>query len=200
MVKRLADIGLSSIGLLLAAPWLALGSVLILVTMGPPVLFRQKRAGRGGVPFTLYKLRTMTEETDSEGALLADALRLRPAGQWLRRFSIDELPQLWNVLKGEMSVVGPRPLYTRYVPLYSARQRRRLDVKPGITGWAQVNGRNSIPWARRFEMDVWYVEHRSLWLDLRILWLTLARVARAGEIAESGHATMSEFLGTPSDG
>jgi sugar transferase EpsL len=200
VAKRLADVCVSSVGLVLLAPWLALSAVLVLITMGPPILFRQKRAGRNGVPFTLYKLRTMTEERDVHGHLLPDSSRLTCTGRFLRRTSIDELPQLWNVLRGEMSLVGPRPLYTQYVSRYSPQERRRLEVKPGITGWAQVNGRNAVSWPRRFEMDVWYIDHWSMWLDFRILWLTAARVLKGGEISACNHATMPEFLGTTFDG
>jgi sugar transferase EpsL len=200
MVKRLVDLWVCAAGLVVTAPCITLGAALVLVTMGQPILFRQRRAGRGGAPFTLYKLRTMTDERDIAGQLLPDARRLTGVGRFLRRTSIDELPQLWNVLRGDMSLVGPRPLFTEYVERYSPRERRRLEVRPGITGWAQVNGRNSVPWTRRFEMDVWYVDHRSLWLDLRILWLTLAAVIAGSEIAARNHATMPEFLGTRSNG
>lgn len=164
--------------------------------MGKPVIFRQLRVGRLEQTFTFYKFRTMTVERDATGSLLPDAHRLTPVGRFLRATSLDELPQLWNVLKGDMSLVGPRPLLPKYLPRYNGFQRRRHEVKPGITGWAQVNGRNTLSWDEKFEMDVWYVNNRSFRLDLKILWLTLLRVLRCDGISQPGHATMPEFKGT----
>lgn len=194
--KRLIDIAGSVVGLLLATPLLAIGIFTIRVTMGRPVLFRQKRRGLGGRIFRLYKLRTMSEERDAAGELLPDALRLTPAGLWLRRYSIDELPQLFNVLTGDMSLVGPRPLLAEYYARCTPRQRRRYETKPGITGWAQVNGRNTLTWEEKFELDIWYVDHRGPWLDMRILGRTLLALARRQGISQAGHATMPEFLGS----
>ena len=184
------------------APLLAAVSIAIRIRLGRPVLFRQARAGRGGRVFLLHKFRTMVEARDGAGALLPDSERLTRLGRFLRETSLDELPQLWNVLKGEMSLVGPRPLYAGYVARYTPEQRRRLDVKPGLTGWAQIQGRNAITWERKFELDVWYVENRSLALDLRILAATLGKVLfrdRSG-ISHAGYATMPEYLGPPVDG
>lgn len=164
--------------------------------IGAPVLFRQQRPGLDGKPFVLYKFRTMSEQRDAMGALLPDEARLLPLGRALRRFSLDELPQLFNVVKGDMSLVGPRPLLMEYLPLYAPEQARRHAVRPGITGWAQVNGRNAVSWDERFKLDVWYVDHRSFALDLRILWLTLLRVLHADGISEPGAATMSKFTGS----
>jgi lipopolysaccharide/colanic/teichoic acid biosynthesis glycosyltransferase len=161
--------------------------------MGSPVLFRQRRAGRGGVPFTVLKLRTML--TPEQAGTVDDAARLTPLGRTLRSFSLDELPQLVNVIAGEMSLVGPRPLPLAYVPRYSPAQRRRLDVRPGVTGLAQVTGRNSLSWDERFALDVEYVERHDVWLDLRLLWRTVGQVLRRDGIAAEGHATMHEFLG-----
>jgi lipopolysaccharide/colanic/teichoic acid biosynthesis glycosyltransferase len=149
----------------------------------------------GGRPFQILKFRTMTDLRDADGALLPDAERLTPFGRWLRSTSLDELPALWNVLRGDMSLVGPRPLLVQYLPLYSARQARRHEVRPGITGWAQVNGRNALTWPQKFELDVWYVENRSFWLDLRILWMTLLVVLRRDGISAHGEATMPPFTG-----
>jgi lipopolysaccharide/colanic/teichoic acid biosynthesis glycosyltransferase len=160
-------------------------------------LFRQERAGLDGRPFQIVKFRTMTDARGPDGALLSDADRLTPFGRFLRSTSLDELPELWNVLRGDMSLVGPRPLLMRYEPLYTPRQRRRHDVRPGITGWAQVNGRNAMSWEARFELDVWYVEHRSLGLDLRILWRTVATVLRREGVSQAGHVTMEPFAGSP---
>ena len=165
-------------------------ALLIRARLGAPILFRQQRPGLGGRSFLLYKFRTMRE-----GEALPDAERLTPLGAALRRASLDELPQLFNVLRGEMSLVGPRPLLMEYLPLYSARQARRHEVLPGITGWAQVNGRNATSWPERFELDVWYVEHRSFGLDLKILWLTLARVFSGADVSQPGQATMEKFRG-----
>ena len=164
--------------------------------LGSPVLFRQQRAGRGGVPFTLLKFRSMRDRFPDEELYVDDAARLTPFGARLRATSLDELPQLVNVLRGDMALVGPRPLPVSYVERYDARQRRRLEVRPGITGWAQVNGRNALDWTSRFELDLWYVEHRSVLLDLRVLALTVRAVLRREGISGDGAATMSEFTGT----
>ncbi len=172
-MKRLIDLALTLPLALLTLPVLAAVAVLIRWRLGPPVLFRQLRPGRGGVPFTLYKFRTMRDLRDSDGRPLPDSNRLTLLGRGLRSTSLDELPELWNVIRGDMSLVGPRPLLMEYLPLYSARQRRRHEVRPGLTGWAQVNGRNALSWEERFELDLWYVEHRSLLLDLRILLRTV---------------------------
>lgn len=196
MARRSIDICGSLVGLLLCAPLLAIAIVTIGLTMGRPVLFRQKRRGLGGRIFQLYKLRTMSEERNAAGGLLPDGLRLTPMGRWLRRYSIDELPQLVNVLAGDMSLIGPRPLLADYYSRCTPRQRRRYDVKPGITGWAQVNGRNALTWEEKFELDIWYVDHRSLWLDLAIVERTLLALARRQGISQAGHATMPEFLGS----
>ena len=195
MVKR----GLDVVGsfLLLAVLLLPLCVVASLVVwrLGSPPFFRQVRPGMGGRPFQILKFRTMTDLRDADGALLPDAERLTPFGRWLRSTSHDELPALWNVLRGDMSLVGPRPLLVQYLPLYSARQARRHEVRPGITGWAQVNGRNALTWPQKFELDVWYVENRSFWLDLRILWMTLLVVLRRDGISAHGEATMPPFTG-----
>jgi lipopolysaccharide/colanic/teichoic acid biosynthesis glycosyltransferase len=199
-MKRLIDLALTLPLALLALPVLAVVAVLIRLRLGAPVLFRQVRPGRGGVPFTLYKFRTMRECSDSDGRPLPDANRLTPLGRFLRSTSLDELPELWNVIRGDMSLVGPRPLLMEYLPLYSARQRRRHEVRPGLTGWAQVNGRNAISWEERFELDLWYVEHRSLLLDLRILLRTVG-VALSGQgVAAPGEATMPPFRGSGAEG
>ena len=196
MLKRLLDIVGALLGLLLLSP-LFLGITLaVRRRMGPPALFSQLRAGLEGRPFRLYKFRSMTDARDGDGSLLPDADRLTPLGVFLRRTSLDELPQLWNVLCGAMSLVGPRPLLPEYVPLYDERQRKRLSVKPGITGWAQINGRNALTWEEKFELDVWYVEHRSLWLDLEILAATAWKVLRREGISAPGAATMPPFRGS----
>lgn len=194
-MKRLFDL-LLSFGLLLAlALPLLLLSVLVRISFGSPVLFRQVRPGLHGRPFMMVKFRTMTDERGTDGELLPDAQRLTVFGRFLRATSLDELPELWNVLSGEMSLVGPRPLLMEYLPLYSPEQARRHEVRPGITGWAQVNGRNALSWEERFKLDVWYVEHRSLWLDLRILWLTVRKVIVREGISAQGEATMTRFTG-----
>lgn len=188
-MKRLFDIVLT----LLAAPLLLLVAavvvVVVRVSLGPPVLFRQRRPGRNGEPFTMLKFRTMRE---GEGS---DEQRLTGLGRFLRRTSLDELPEFWNVLKGDMSLVGPRPLLMEYLPLYSPEQARRHEVRPGITGWAQVNGRNALTWEQKFEHDVWYVDNRSLWLDIRIIARTLAGALTGHGISAPGHATMPPFRG-----
>jgi lipopolysaccharide/colanic/teichoic acid biosynthesis glycosyltransferase len=173
---------------------LAVG-VLVRLFLGRPVLFRQRRPGLHGLLFTCLKFRTMRGTRDSAGKLLPDADRLTSLGSFLRRTSLDELPELWNVIRGDMSLVGPRPLLPEYLPRYNAFQRRRHEVRPGITGWAQVNGRNALTWEQKFKLDIWYVDHQSFWLDVKILWLTLLTVVRRQGIEHGGHATMPEFLG-----
>lgn len=177
--------------------WLPLCVVLALLVwwkLGSPIFFRQQRPGRSERIFELVKFRTMTQQRNAEGQLLPDAQRLSPFGHWLRSTSLDELPELWNVLKGDMSLVGPRPLLVCYLERYNPRQRRRHEVPPGITGWAQVNGRNALSWEQKFEQDVWYVDHHSLWLDLRVLSLTFWQVVTRRGITQAGQATMSEFM------
>lgn len=195
-MKRFFDFLLSAMLLLMLSPVLLFVAVLVRFRLGSPVLFRQRRPGMHGKPFEILKFRTMTDARDAAGELLPDAERLTPFGEWLRRFSLDELPQLINVLKGELSFVGPRPLLMEYLPLYSPEQARRHEVRPGITGWAQVNGRNAISWEERFRLDVWYVDHRSLVLDFKILYLTVWRVLNREGINAAGEATMSKFTGT----
>ena len=174
--------------------------ILLFVTIGHPILFRQQRPGRYGRPFTLYKFRTMANKRDAQGQLLPDGERLTQVGRLLRLFSLDELPQLWNVLRGDLSLVGPRPLLMRYLDRYSHEQSRRHHVLPGITGWAQINGRNAIIWKQKFELDLWYVDHWSLWLDAKILWLTAKKIARPKGVSSKGHATMPEFRGNSDSG
>ena len=195
-VKRVFDLLATAVGGALIAPLVAVLTVLVRWRLGSPVLFRQVRPGLHTEPFELVKFRTMTDERDTDGQLLPDAQRLTRFGRTLRSTSLDELPELWNVLRGEMSLVGPRPLLMDYLPHYTPRQARRHEVPPGITGWSQVNGRNAPSWDQRLELDVWYVEHRSLWLDLRILALTLLRVVRREDITTEGHATVPRFDGT----
>lgn len=195
-IKRLMDVAAALAGLVILSPLLSIAAAAIWLTMGPPVLFRQPRPGLRGRPFILLKFRTMTDARDVNGELLPDAERLTGVGKLLRMLSIDELPQLWNVLRGEMSLVGPRPLLMEYLERYTPQQMRRHEVKPGITGWAQVNGRNAITWEQKFEYDVWYVDNWSLGLDLKILLFTIWNVLRAIGISQPGQATMEEFQGT----
>ena len=197
--RRVIDILASGIGLTVLSPVLALTALLVRLRLGGPVLFRQQRPGRYGRPFTMYKFRTMLESTDAQGRFLPDAERLTPFGRLLRSSSLDELPELYNVLRGDMSLVGPRPLLMEYLAHYSPEQARRHDVRPGITGWAQVNGRNAISWEQKFALDVWYVDHRSLSLDLNILWMTLRKVLIRDGISAAGEATMPKFQGSPPD-
>lgn len=197
LVKRLVDIAGATAGLLLLSPLLALVALAVRLKLGSPVLFRQQRPGLRGKPFTLVKFRTMLDARDSNGRPLPDAERLPPFGRWLRATSLDELPELWNVLKGEMSLVGPRPLLMHYLPLYSPEQARRHEVRPGLTGWAQVNGRNAIGWEEKFALDTWYVDHWSLALDLKILALSVVSVLRPHGITAEDSATMPEFTGSP---
>jgi lipopolysaccharide/colanic/teichoic acid biosynthesis glycosyltransferase len=195
MFKNPIERGAAAVALFVLSPLLLVLACLIRLRAGKPVLFRQIRTGFNEKPFTLLKFRTMTDARDANGALLPDALRLTSFGRFLRSLSLDELPQMWNVLCGDMKIVGPRPLLPAYLPRYNAHQRRRHEVMPGITGWAQVNGRNRLAWEERFNLDVWYVDHRSLWLDSRILLLTLLGVFKRAGISQPGHATMPEFTG-----
>jgi sugar transferase EpsL len=195
-VKRVADTTLAIGALVVTAPLLAVSMAGTWATMGRPLIFVQTRPGRHGRPFRLYKLRTMTQVADGDGRLQPDAIRLTPWGRLLRSLSLDELPQLFNVLRGDMSLVGPRPLLMQYLERYTPEQARRHEVLPGLTGWAQVNGRNAVGWDQRFALDIWYVEHWTLALDLRILGLTLLSVARREGISSNDHATMAEFMGT----
>ncbi len=194
-MKRLFDIIAAVLGLLVLAPLLLVLWLLVRCKLGCPALFCQDRPGLGARTFRLMKFRTMTDARDASGRLLPDAERLTPFGRWLRATSLDELPELLNVLRGDMSLVGPRPLLVEYLPLYSAEQARRHEVRPGITGWAQINGRNAISWEDKFRLDVWYVDHRSLWLDLKILFLTVWKVVRRDGISAQGEATMPVFTG-----
>jgi len=194
--KRLLDLLAAVAGLLLLAPLLLVLACLVRWQLGTPVLFRQQRPGLHGRPFELLKFRSMREALDTDGHPMSDAERLTPFGCLLRASSLDELPELWNVLRGDMSLVGPRPLLMEYLPLYSAEQARRHAVRPGITGWAQVNGRNALSWEEKFRLDIWYVEHQSLLLDLRILLLTLKRVVARKGISAEGEATMVRFTGS----
>jgi len=193
-LKRCFDIALALAAVLLLMPLLLGIALLVRWKLGSPVLFRQFRPGRDGRPFRMVKFRTMLEGDAGQG-VTTDQARLTPFGRRLRSTSLDELPELWNVLKGDMSLVGPRPLLVEYLPLYSAEQARRHEVCPGITGWAQVNGRNALSWEEKFALDVWYVDHRSFRLDLKILWMTLARVLRRDGISAAGEATMAPFEG-----
>jgi sugar transferase EpsL len=195
-LKRLIDITFALAGLLLLWPVMAAIALLIRLKTQDRATFTQERAGLHGQIFHIYKFRTMTNARNDAGELLPDEERLFPLGRLLRKFSLDELPQLFNVLKGDLSLVGPRPLLVRYLPRYTAEQARRHDVPPGITGWAQVNGRNAIGWEERFRLDVWYVDHWSLWLDFKILVLTIRKVLQRSDVSHAGHATMPEFMGT----
>lgn len=196
-MKRLFDFTTALLGLIvLTLPMLVL-IWQIRRKLGSPVFFRQARPGLHGQSFEMIKFRTMTDARGPDGALLPDCERLTPFGRFLRETSLDELPELWNVLKGDMSLVGPRPLLMEYLPLYSPEQARRHAVRPGVTGWAQVNGRNAIGWEEKFALDVWYVDHKSLWLDLQILWLTVKKVLVRDGISAAGEATMSKFTGGP---
>lgn len=195
-MKRLMDVAIAGIALLVMSVPLLLLVVLVRMTLGKPALFSQLRPGRLGKSFRMYKLRSMTEARDLHGQLLPDAARLTSFGRFLRNTSLDELPELWNVLKGDMSLVGPRPLLMEYLPLYSPEQARRHEVRPGLTGWAQVNGRNSLSWEDKFRLDVWYVDNRTLLLDLKILWLTARKVLAREGVSAAGEATMTRFTGS----
>jgi sugar transferase EpsL len=197
--KRILDVSLSAAGLAAAAPLIIVLALVIRAALGSPVLFSQLRPGLNARPFMLYKFRSMNDARSPDGELLGDELRLTALGKWLRKLSLDELPQLWNVLKGDMSLVGPRPLLMEYLPLYDERQRRRHEVRPGITGWAQVKGRNALSWEEKFDLDVWYVERQSFALDLRIIGMTLAKLVRPHGISQPGSATMPRFTGSARD-
>jgi len=196
-LKRFFDLLGSLLALLCLALPLLYVALLVRVKIGSPVLFRQQRSGYRGRPFWLLKFRTMTNARDASGSLLPDTQRLTPFGRWLRATSIDELPELLNILRGEMSFIGPRPLLIQYLPLYSPEQARRHDVKPGLSGWAQINGRNTISWEEKFRLDVWYVDHQNLWLDIRIFLLTIWKLTRREGVSAACEATMAPFSGTP---
>ena len=195
-MKRAFDLLVALVVIMLLWPVIAVVAVLVRIKLGSPVLFRQQRPGLDAKPFYVYKFRTMLSAFDERGEPLPDEKRMTRFGSLLRRFSLDELPQLINVLKGDLSLVGPRPLLMEYLPLYNAEQARRHSVKPGITGWAQVNGRNAISWEDKFKYDVWYVDHQSFWLDIRILWLTILKVVRSEGISQAGNVTMERFQGS----
>ena len=199
MLKSLFDKTLALFLIILFSPIYIIVSLLILWRMGSPILFRQKRPGKDEKIFGIYKFRTMTNEKDADGNLLPDEQRLVGIGKFIRSTSLDELPQLFNVLKGEMSFVGPRPLLIEYLDLYNETQKRRHDVKPGITGWAQVNGRNAISWEQKFDYDVWYVDNQSFWLDIKILWLTFLKVVKRSDISSSTSSTMEKFTGSKNE-
>ena len=196
MLKRAFDIAASTSALVVLSPVLAITAYKVKKELGSPVLFRQTRPGLHGKPFEMIKFRTMKDVTDKEGNALPDSERLTEFGKKLRASSLDELPELWNVLKGDMSLVGPRPLLMEYLPLYNAEQAKRHNVRPGVTGYAQVNGRNSLSWEDKFKLDTWYVEHQSLWLDMKILLKTVKKVIIKDGISAEGEATMTKFTGT----
>ncbi|NMD70858.1 sugar transferase [Bacillus sp. DNRA2] len=194
-MKRLFDLAVAGVGLTLLSPIILVTALLIRVKLGSPVVFKQERPGLHGKIFTVYKFRTMTDECDDHGELLPDQHRLTRFGKLLRKFSLDEFPQLLNVVKGDMSLIGPRPLLVEYLPLYSTEQNKRHNVRPGITGWAQVNGRNAITWEERFKLDVWYVENQSFWLDMKIMLLTIKKVIASEGVSHQNHVTMPDFIG-----
>ncbi|WP_287967228.1 MULTISPECIES: sugar transferase [Acinetobacter] len=199
MLKRLLDIIIASIALILLSPLYAFVAYKVKKKLGSPVLFRQVRPGLHGKPFEMIKFRTMKDAVDEQGNPLPDSERLTPFGQMLRSTSLDEMPELWNVIKGDMSIVGPRPLLMEYLPLYSPEQAKRHDVRPGMTGHAQVNGRNAISWEEKFKLDTWYVENQSIWLDFKIMFKTVHKVLAKDDISAEGEATMSKFTGTKTD-
>jgi sugar transferase EpsL len=193
--KRALDLVAATLGLIILSPLIVLIAILVRILLGAPVVFRQQRPGYREKPFYLYKFRTMTDARDASGRLLPDEQRLTPFGRFLRALSLDEMPELVNILRGDMSLVGPRPLLMQYLPLYSPEQHRRHDAFPGLTGWAQVNGRNALDWQARFTLDVWYVDHWSFWLDIKILLLTLWKVVSREGISQPGQATTEYFTG-----
>lgn len=198
-MKRLFDFSAATLGIIVVSPIVIGTAIVVKKKIGSPILFTQTRPGQYGKPFQVYKFRTMTNETDENGELLPDAERLTETGKFLRKYSLDELPQLINVIKGDISLVGPRPLLMEYNDLYNDEQRRRLDVKPGITGWAQVNGRNALSWEDKFKLDVWYVDNQSFMLDMYILYLTVIKVFKSEGINQEGSVTAEKFKGTPSN-
>jgi len=194
-MNRAITVSIAVLLLVVLLPLLMVIALFVKCSLGGPVLFRQVRPGMHGVPFKMVKFRTMRDVFDEQGDPLPDAQRMTGFGTFLRKLSLDELPELWNVIKGEMNLVGPRPLLMEYLPLYSQKQARRHEVRPGITGWAQVNGRNAITWEEKFDLDIWYVDHKSLWLDIKILWLTIFKVFLREGINQNGHPTMGKFGG-----
>lgn len=199
MLKRLLDIIIASIALILLSPLYAFVAYKVKKNLGSPVLFRQVRPGLHGKPFEMIKFRTMKDAVDEQGNPLPDSERLTPFGQMLRSTSLDEMPELWNVIKGDMSIVGPRPLLMEYLPLYNSEQAKRHNVRPGMTGYAQVNGRNAISWEEKFKLDTWYVENQSIWLDFKIMLKTVKKVIAKDDINEAGEVTMTKFTGTKTD-
>ena len=197
MLKRILDIAIASTALILLSPVYLIVAYKVKKNLGSPVLFRQVRPGLHGKPFEMIKFRTMKDALGAEGNPLPDSERLTPFGKMLRATSLDEMPELWNVIKGDMSIVGPRPLLMEYLPLYNEEQAKRHNVRPGITGYAQVNGRNAISWEKKFELDTWYVENQSLWLDFKIMLKTVKKVIAKDDISAEGEATMTKFTGTP---
>jgi len=198
-MKRIFDLVVTFFGLLLLLPVITLTALILISNLGLPIFFKQSRPGLNRKIFNIYKFKTMTDECDKDGILLPDEARLTKFGKFLRSTSLDELPSLWNVLKSDMSLVGPRPLLLEYLPLYSTQQARRHEVKPGITGWAQVNGRNAITWGEKFDLDVWYVDNQSIWLDIKILWLTVKKVIMRDGINQVGQSTMESFKGNDNE-
>jgi sugar transferase EpsL len=198
VLKRIFDLVTTSLGLVLISSLLLILAVLVWFNLGSPIFFKQRRPGLHGKPFDIYKFRTMTNQKDQKGRLLSDQARLTRLGRFLRAFSLDELPELFNVLRGEMSLVGPRPLLMQYLDRYTPEQARRHDVLPGITGWAQINGRNILSWEDKFSFDLWYVDHYSFWLDIQIILKTILKVFKREGISQPGHATAEEFLGSSS--
>ncbi len=199
-IKRLLDIVLSGLALIVLSPVLLVTAILVRTKLGSPVIFHQDRPGKDEKIFRLYKFRSMTDERDENGNLLPDEIRLTKFGKLLRSTSLDELPELWNILRGDMSIVGPRPLLVKYLPLYNEEQKHRHDVRPGLTGWAQANGRNALSWEEKFRLDVWYVEHMSFWVDVKTIYLTVKNVLRREGISSGTAATMEEFKGTKESG
>lgn len=197
MLKRIFDIVIAFSLLILLSPILLITALLVRYHLGFPLFFRQERPGLDGKPFIMIKFRTMSDARDASGTLLPDEGRLTAFGKFLRSVSVDELPELWNVLKGQMSLVGPRPLLMKYLPLYNEEQKRRHNVKPGITGWAQINGRNALTWEDKFKLDVWYVNNQYIWLDIKIIFLTIKKVLVRDGITSEGNVTAEEFKGTP---
>ena len=197
-IKRCFDFIVALIALILLFVFLLITAIIVRIKLGSPIIFKQLRPGLHGKPFYVYKFRTMTDQRNEKGELLPDDIRLTKVGKFIRKLSLDELPQMFNVLKGDLSLVGPRPLLMEYLPLYTVEQARRHDVKPGITGWAQVNGRNAISWEDKFKLDVWYVDNHSFWLDIKILFLTVLKVFKSEGINQNGQATMTKFKGSNS--